>query len=834
MAAALGMAAGLVLAFRFPVAAGGIPLLLFSAFASLLLINLGGWLSRLAAFVLLGVTFGNIAVDEARNDCRALLADGATVTVRGWLEAVPARETAAMFHVTTIQAEDEWVACAGVVRTRFPPGTMEDDAGESLDTAGIELVGRGRWWAAPQEGNWVVAPQRAGTLLLDSVAAAPGARRAPLHIVQRGEAQLRVRRLFRERGPLAEALILAQRDGLDPAVRERFTRSGLPHLLAISGLHVGLIAGILLLLGRLLRLPPRLAGLAAAGATLGYVLFLGAPHAAARAALQVLLILTARMMQRPANPFALLATAAMVLMAIRPLAVLDPGFQLSFAGTAGIVALRRRLLAGISVNKVPRTLSDSLATTLAATLVTAPIAVLHFNRIAPIGLLANLAAMPLVGLTVPAVALTLVSSYVAWPVAQFTAPAAELLLAGLDRVAYLAASVPGGHLYVTRDAVLGWFAAAAGAAWVTGFLAGSGDRAGKNGRGQGRRRIWFRRGVAVATALALLLAWPTAVRRLAVGLEIHTIDVGQGDAIAIRSPAGRWILVDAGQGGQRFDAGRARVVPFLLQHGARQVDMLILTHPHSDHIGGAAAVMEAISVKSILDPGVPYASATYLNLLRGAQQQGVPWYTAHAGRKIKLDDMVIHFLHPAHSDYQATDDPNDYSVVFRLKYGEFAALFLGDVPAAVEEDLARDLGEGLRAQLLKVSHHGSITSTSPVFLSMAAPELAIIPVGAGNRFGHPHPTVLSRLEAFDVPVLRTDLHGNISVRVSESGVVRIETARGSPQIHVRSRPRRGRPSGRRRRIIFALVIYRGAGSQVAGDRVTLSGQVQVGSGHGIG
>ncbi|HEY8468880.1 MAG TPA: ComEC/Rec2 family competence protein, partial [Longimicrobiales bacterium] len=291
-----------------------------------------------------------------------------------------------------------------------------------------------------------------------------------------------------------------------------------------------------------------------------------------------------------------------------------------------------------------------------------------------------------------------------------------------------------------------------------------------------------RRAIAAGAALAFLLVWPlVASRSGGDALEIHAIDVGQGDAFAIRTPDGRWILVDAGPRTDRYDAGRARVVPYLLRRGTRRVDALILTHPDADHIGGAAAVLDALEVGVVVDPGQPAGKPLYIDLLREATRENVRWLAARSGRELRAGDVVLHFLHPEEEpganflDGQPT--ANEFSVVFRLTYGRFAALFTGDAPAAVEERLVARHGAALRAQVLKVGHHGSSTSTSEALLAAVEPEIALLSLGRHNRYGHPAPAVIRRLERHGVRMLRTDQSGHVTLRVQPDGRIEVETTR---------------------------------------------------------
>lgn len=767
VAATLALAAGIVLALGAPLPPP-LPLLLLSAISALLA---GSRIPRapllLTAFAAVGMLLGQGTEKVARTDCRVYLPEGVPLEVRGALVAHPSAEGVGRLRLETVGSGSAWIPCHGVVRVR-----IRDRAG-TVPAPGVPFLARGTWRAWPVEGRWPRPPDRLGTLTIDSIddssSSDPGSGGGLVRGVERlrGKAQARVRAMHGERSATVEALILAQRDGFDPAVRDRFVRAGLAHLLAISGLHVGLITAVLLLLGRILRLSTRTSAWAAALLTVAYVLMLGAPYAASRAALQVVLLLASRLLQRPADPLAMLAAAALVILALDPIAILDPGFQLSFAGVAGIVLLRRRLIDALPMAGRARTWWEGTAVSIAATISTTPIAALHFGQAAPIGILSNLIAIPLTAVTVPALACTLLVGMVSLEAGRFLAGGAGLLLAALDRTAAGAAAVPGGNTLVTPDTVLAWVLAVLLAAWLTRRLARIETV-----------RPGVRQVVAATAALALLVVWPLVAGGGRGGaLEIHGIDVGQGDALAIRTPAGRWILVDTGPRSMNFDAGRSRVVPYLLRHGVRRLELVVLTHPDSDHIGGAAAVFESFPVGAVVDPGLPAGKAYYLDALRAAHRGEVRWIAARPDMEVVVDDVVLRFLHPPEAKLDVADDANEVSVAFGLEYGAFRALFLGDAYSDAEQEMVERYGEEMRADLLKVGHHGSRTSTSETLLRAARPRIAVVSAGRDNRYGHPHAVVVERLERHGAEIFRTDRHGSIRIRARANGTAEVETTR---------------------------------------------------------
>lgn len=244
---------------------------------------------------------------------------------------------------------------------------------------------------------------------------------------------------------------------------------------------------------------------------------------------------------------------------------------------------------------------------------------------------------------------------------------------------------------------------------------------------------------------------PTETSATTGQLKIHFIDVGQGDASLIQTPGGRNILVDAGD-----TFASSAVVSYLQAEGVKSLDVVVISHPHTDHIGGMAQVLSSFTVSAVYDPGYPQTTDTYLNLLSQIEQKDIPYHQAQAGVSIKPEDSVdLEFLAPV----KLGSDPNNSSAVFRLTYGDFSALFMGDAEAQEEASLSGTLS----AQIIKIGHHGSSTSTTSALLSKVNPQVAIISVGANNSYGHPAEQTLSTLASHGVKVYRTDLNGTVTV-----------------------------------------------------------------------
>jgi len=564
--------------------------------------------------------------------------------------------------------------------------------------------------------------------------------------VRDGLAQ-RTAALFGSRAPLVDALVFAPRIDLDAAVRERYARSGLAHILSISGLHVGFLAAWLALLLAKLRLPRRARMGTAAVVLVLYLWLIGFPAPALRAVAMLVLADVARVRERVAAPAGTLSVAALIVLLVDPWAMRAVGAWLSIAAMGAVIwadrAFRGRPL-----------WLRLVAPSIAATLMTAPVSALAFGTVAPIGVLANLVAIPLAAVVVPGLALALALSSIASGVATLVAAGSGLGLALLDLVARGAAAVPGGHVVM----MAGWPAAAtwAGVAALAWWLWHSPRRPWLIAA-----RIAFASTVLVAASLKDAFALDDCVC-----LTVHFLDVGQGDAAALRTPHGRWILIDGGPRIPGDDAGRRVVVPFLRRHGVERLAVAVATHGDADHLGGLPAVVDAFDPEVVLEPGEPLGRPLYLEFLAAVEASGARWHPARAGDRIELDGVVLEVLSPDSLWLRLPLDVNEHGVVLRVSYGAEVLLFQADAGFPVEARLAGRVG---RVELLKVGHHGSRTATSDAWLDELAPREAVISVGRRNRYGHPTPEVLGRLARHGIAVLRTDERGTITFSTDGHG-----------------------------------------------------------------
>ena len=547
---------------------------------------------------------------------------------------------------------------------------------------------------------------------------------------------------------LARALLIADTRTLDAGIRSRYADAGIVHLLSVSGLHVAIIAGAVELLLSAARVSRNAATWLSLAMTAVYVAVIGAPAPAVRSAMMLGATALSRLTQRPTSPWASLALGAWAPL-VNPRIIADLGYQLSVVGIAGLIAaggLTKRVLSD-DVTGWRRSLSRDLIASGIAGIVTLPLLGWTFGRISLIAPLANLAAGPIFTVLQPTLFLALVLAPMP-SVAAVPADAAHVFLQAVDVVANVATRVPYAAVPVAPSL---WTCFLLGVI-ATGVVVACSSPPGS---------VWVARGlIAGATALAISVL---GIRGATGGLvEMHMIDVGQGDAFALRTPRGRWILFDAGRSWTGGDAGRTTVIPYLRRYGG-PLHAIVLSHAHSDHVGGVASVINALDPDEYWDPAYVAGSSIYRSSLQEAARSRVAWRRVHPGDSIVIDDVRVRFVAPDSVWTRSLDDANDASAVALVQYGRIRFLMTGDAELG-EEAWLLERGTDIRADVLKVGHHGSSTSSSQAFLDAVRPRVALVSVGTDNSYGHPSNDVIRSLVGSGAQVLRSDQLGSVVVR----------------------------------------------------------------------
>lgn len=594
--------------------------------------------------------------------------------------------------------------------------------------------------------EWIPRPgragQAAGTLVISAVHRVSGD--PDLSGRLRTAISRASRTLYGARAPMVEALIVGRRGGIPRDLEDRFAQSGLVHLLSISGFHVGVITAWVVLLGRLLRLRRTRALVIAALASVFYVAFLGWPAPATRAAALAALLAWTRLRQRNIEGDALLSATCLCVLLVDPWSVLDLGAWLSAAALWGATRFSRWTDHALGPRPWWRTLGSSVG----ATLATAPVTAFALGTVAVVGVALNFIAIPLAALAVPGVLASLLVFPLSQRLAEGFSAGSGLALHLLELLATAGAAVPGGHIVTEPElrSTLPWIAMLGGSLWAFGRHT--------TWREAARRWSWM--GVATLWG-GVLWGWTPADRGS--GLTLHFLDVGQGDGALLRTPAGHWMLIDAGPRSEHVDAGRRIVIPYLLRQGVRELAVAVVSHAHADHLGGLPSVLERFPARLVIEPGDPVADPLYYEFLDELASESIPWHAGRRGERFTVDSIGFTILHPYEWNHWG-EDLNEDSVVLLVEYGDFQAIFAGDAGFPAEAAM-RSESRGI--DLLKVGHHGSRWSTGDEWLDSLRPSAAVISVGS-NNYGHPSPETLERLSHHQVATWRTDRDGSVTVR----------------------------------------------------------------------
>jgi competence protein ComEC len=587
--------------------------------------------------------------------------------------------------------------------------------------------------------------------------------------------------------PEPEATVLAgalwgERGTLPDDLHDAFQATGTVHVLVTAGLHLGIVAALIVFALGCIGMHRSVTCGVALALICAYAWLTGAHLPALRATAMLGVALAARACGARVTSWNALAFAALVIAIAWPASVTSASFAMSFSCVGAIVLFAEPLGDRLRRFGLPERLREAIALACATQLGTWPLTAAIFATLAPYAVLANAIVVPLVAVVLPLGIATLA-------VPAF-APLTTLLLLTIETVVRTIAAWPGAR------ATMGTPAFASIAGYDVLCVAGA---------------LLLRRHHAPGAILAFGCAFACVLVPLALpwrqGLVITHLDVGQGDAAVIRTPTGRTILIDTGGELEHGDgtvssaerAGARIVLGYLRRAGIHRIDLMLLTHPHGDHVGGAAPIINAIPVGMLFDSGQAYAGRAYRDAMMAAHSHGVAVVLARRGmRWTSGDGVTLDVLAPSMPFLADTgDDVNENSIVVMLRYRAFRELFMGDageasearllalchpeqrrgaaedktvggpstepVPSGVEGLGATECENDLHADVIKVGHHGSRYASTRAFVAAVHPRVGIISVGRHNTFGHPAPATIEAWSGIGAHVRRTDRCGAISL-----------------------------------------------------------------------
>ena len=559
--------------------------------------------------------------------------------------------------------------------------------------------------------------------------------------------------------PLAKALILGYKEELTDESRTQFSRSGLSHVMAVSGLHVGFIVAPFWIIIPFLwgnRWGKWLGLLLLTLLLTGYAGLTGFSTSVSRASLMAWLITYGKLFHKTRNSINLTATAAVILLLINPHQLFDVGFQLSFVAVFVILLVMPEAQRVIPF-KYRHGIFGGLLTIILVSVVVQiglfPILIHYFGEFSIIGPVSNALVVPILTFTVPIGLLFSIISPISPAIFHYGVLPVQYSVEWINRVA----STFGGldYSFITVESSM-----------ISLFL------------------IWM-----MATFVVAAIRNPSIRWKMLAGLlfalnlymvegiiktppyktmNITFLDVGQGDAAHIITPNGKHILIDAGRWSPFSNSGDRVLVPYFEKLGIDRLNAVILSHPHADHIGGMPALMEAFDIEAIYQSDFTYDSALYLSYMNLARQRDIPVLTPKSGEMIDIDPSIRIFVLGPENNHARPSNPNNRSIAIKVVYGDQSILFTGDAETEQERDLVRRYGGFLKSNLYKSGHHGSNTSSTEPFMRYVAPDVTVVSLAFYNPFRHPGRDAVLRLQEFSEKQKYTSLDG--AVRFETNGI----------------------------------------------------------------
>ncbi|HAJ33881.1 MAG TPA: DNA internalization-related competence protein ComEC/Rec2 [Candidatus Atribacteria bacterium] len=548
-------------------------------------------------------------------------------------------------------------------------------------------------------------------------------------------------------------MLLGEKNFIPPALKEVFTEAGIMHILAVSGLHVGIIAMALLAFLSVLRLPKKLKLITLILILIMYASITGYRPSVLRATIMFIILIGGKLINRNRNLNISLFFAAFLILLLNPLILYDAGFLLSFIVTFFIINLSPILQELYS--KIVVWIRNPLAVSTAAWIGIFPLSAYFFNKVSIISIVSNIFIIPLTGITVILGFVTFFIGMVSISLAGVIANINYLLLNLITLIAKSFSLLPFAYVYVAQPSILVIILYYLTVFFIIEMFC-------KKTLSQ---KIKKKTALIVLSITLLIII--VQIFYPADNLKVNFINVGEGDCILIEAPNKINILIDGGGTPQSdFDVGSKIVIPYLRRKGINKIDLLILTHPHLDHLEGLLPILRRLKVDAVLDSGFICDVSEYREFISTIKEKNIPYYQTKSGDNyIFSKNMEMLILNPPHTSNLDNDsDFNNHSIVVKLYYKNSNFLFTGDIEREAEKRLLVWQNR-LNSDVLKLGHHGSSTSTTLEFLDKVDPVIAVITVGK-NNFGHPSQKVIERLEDKNIKIYRTDENGTVIIRTN--------------------------------------------------------------------
>ncbi|MBS1517527.1 MAG: DNA internalization-related competence protein ComEC/Rec2 [Bacteroidetes bacterium] len=564
--------------------------------------------------------------------------------------------------------------------------------------------------------------------------------------------------LYGDNASYLKGLVTGERSDISPETKEAFINAGVMHLIAVSGLNVAYVILSVTIVLSLLRIPFKFRIIITCFFLIFYCMFTGSPASILRASYMGILILFSFIIERKIFFYNIISVSALLILLYDTRLLFDTGFILSYSATISMVIIYKRFeesfLRSVETrhsgfSKAFRWILVLFFTSLAAQIGTLPLTSLYFGKISLISLIVNVAAVPLANISLAIGFLQITAAVISFQLSSAVAEANSILLGFQLGFIKFFGGLDYSFIYIKNFNPVFIFLYYL----MFGLILFSRSI-----------HVFFRNVLISVLACCIIYIFSKGENS---DLKVTFLDVGQGDCALIETADGRNILVDCGNFSKNFDSGEKTIAPFLRRKGIRELDMIILTHLHMDHIGGLNYLLRNFSVGRIIESGQKHRTEYTIETDSLIRSKNIERVIVKSGDMIdRLRDLRIYFLFPTKEITDKSDDPkygnlNNGSVVFLLKYKETEILFTGDIESSDEKFLTDKYSGFLKADILKTAHHGSITSSTVPFIIKNSPSAAVISCGLYNKFNHPSDIVLNRLQSSGAEIFRTDKEGAV-------------------------------------------------------------------------
>jgi DNA internalization competence protein ComEC/Rec2-like protein len=584
---------------------------------------------------------------------------------------------------------------------------------------------------------------------------------------------------------LLSGMLIGDKSNLPKEIQEDFRNSSLSHILAISGMHVSYVMlGITFLISKM-KFSKKISKIITIVILLFFIILTGKTASVERACFMSVYAILASLLHKRANVLASISISILIILIINPYSILDIGLQLSYGGTLGIVLIYPILKKCKKskkekakenkfqklIQKIKEKILDIIRITVSANLVIFPIILYQYNTMSFTFIISNLLISSIIGIIIILGFMSVFASYIFMPLAKVMFFLTQILLNILAQTAHLCAKLPFSKVYFPTPKIYVILIYYLFLIYI--ILA--------------KRNIISVKKISkkiFIIFIIIVIILNLIVKVIPKEFTISFIDVGQGDSMLISTPKGKRILVDGGgtRDSENFDVGRQTLIPYLLNKGITKLDYIVISHFDSDHVGGILSVLEELKAEKVIICKQE-ENENYKKFKEIVKDKKIKVYVVKKGDNFKIEeDIYLSILWPK-EEMIKENAINNNSIVAKLSYKAFSILLTGDIEKIAEEEILKEYKNTniLKANILKVAHHGSKSSSTIEFLEKVSPQIALIGVGAKNTFGHPNQGVLNRLQNLNTKIYRTDQNGEITIKVTQWGRFFLQLFLGTEQ-----------------------------------------------------